>query len=196
MTAMAETGFKAGGKVAPAIPEGGEPGPIPGFRRLPGPIADHIVGDWGDEDPRYVNATRASVRHNDAQDRIPKFAKIAIGVALGLPVGHFLPPLYWIGVGGAVTLVFGWLYFSVFKRRLESIEAAREAEQHYVDLEPMAKKYGLTGIDAAALHANPGLRPVKTTEGTEILSSMTPEQLRHREVKIDPPKSKSNREVA
>ncbi len=196
---MADAGFKAGGKIAPNIPEGGEPATIPGFRKLPGPVAQQLVGDWSDGEPRYMRSTRAAARYNDAQDRIPKFAKIVIGVTLGLPLGHFVPPLYWIGIGVALLAVQGFLYLSVFKRRLESIEAAREAEQNYVDLEPMARKYGLTGIDAAALHANPGLRPVQTTDGREILSSMTPEQLRHREIKLDPPKIASkptNGEVA
>src|SRR5262245_9015297 len=184
---MTQAGFKAGGTPAPAIPEGGLESAIPGFRQLPGPVARQITGDWSDGEPRYMAAARATARYRNAEDRIPAFLKIALGVAIGLPAGHYLRPLLWIGVAAALGFVLAALYAIAFRLRLASIEVAREAETGYVDLEPLARKHGLTGVDAAALHANPGLRSVTMPDGKVVLSSLAPDKFRHVNVDLAPP---------
>lgn len=184
---MAEAGFTPKGPVINPGPRTTGPGdaPLPGFRRMSAGEAAKVVGDWSDGQPPFTESMRATVRYRRLQEKLPAIGLIALGAALGLPLGHYLRPEYWIGLGGAFLIVLSVLYLLTIRARLKMMETSSRAEKQYVDLEVVAPR-GLTGLDAAALMANPNLRRVAARDGSESLSALQ-DKPRHLKADLVPP---------
>jgi hypothetical protein len=116
------------------------------------------MGDWS---PEQMATVTAELRQRRIESKIPIFTAWLVGVLAGLPLGKFVPPLYWIVVATTLLLALGALHIAAAKRKLAYLEANRSAENRMVDLGPEAAK--MTDAEFAA-HAARRINPKKAAQ--------------------------------